>query len=351
MTRSRRKDTVTLQSGKIPHDLLDSLLARYTSVDERVIEGPATGIDATLLRFSGDVLFAKTDPVTFVTENMGHYVVNVNANDLAAMGGEPRWFMATLLFPAGATDPDQVESVFSGIRKACDELSVAFCGGHTEVTSAVTRAVAGGTMLGLAMANRTFQASLARAGDCIVLTSGVAVEGTSIIAREKSQEVSTQWGEDFLARCTGYLRDPGISVLPPARAACRVDGVHAMHDPTEGGLATALHELADASGTGFIVRRDSIPIFRETSKLCARYGMDPLGLIASGALLIAVEEEHLGELEDELEAAGSHPAVIGRLLDEPGVRKIVTLDVESNLERFESDEILKLWNEPGRAPR
>jgi hydrogenase maturation factor len=331
-----------LPNGKLPHDFLDELLKRYTITDESVVEGPATGIDSALLRSERQLIFVKTDPVTFVTEDLGSYIVNINANDLAAMGGEPRWFLVTLLFPAGVTTRGEVETAFSGIHEACDELSVAFCGGHTEITDAVTRVVASGTMLGESMTDRTFPVSYARANDSLILTKGIAVEGTSIIAREKRQEVFEKWGWEFLAGCIDFLKNPGISVLPEARAASRVHGVHAMHDLTEGGLSAALHELADASGNGFVVETESIHIFRETDALCKKYGIDPLGLIASGSLLIAVEGEHEGELLETISSEGIRANVIGKLVDNSTWRKITTVEGEVDLKRYESDEILKL---------
>ncbi len=331
-----------LPNGKLPHDFLEELLKRYTITDDSVIEGPATGVDAALLRSERQLLFAKTDPVTFVTEDLGNYIVNINANDLAAMGGEPRWFLVTLLFPAGVTTRGEVETAFSGIHEACRELSVAFCGGHTEITDAVTRIVASGTMLGESMTDRTFPVSFARANDSIVMTKGIAIEGTSIIARERRQEVFEKWGWEFLAGCVDFLKNPGISVLPEARAASRVQGVHAMHDLTEGGLSAALHELADASGNGFVVDRESIHVFRETGALCAKYGIDPLGLIASGSLLIAVDGDNERELVDAISSKGIRADVIGKLVDNGRWRKITTEDGEVDLKRYERDEILKL---------
>lgn len=331
-----------LPAGKLSHELLDSLLKRYTSADRSVAAGAATGIDAAILRHSGPLLFAKTDPVTLVTMDLGYYVVNINANDIASMGGKPKWFMVTLLFPADGTNRRIVESVFSGIREACDALRVSFCGGHTELTDAVTRVVAVGAMLGPAMTKRTFQTSRAMAGDVLVLTKGIAIEGSSIIARERRGEVLEMWGEDFWARCMGFLRDPGIGVVPEARIAARIPGVHAMHDPTEGGLATALHELADAAGVGFIIRRDKIPVLPETDLLCRRYGINPLGLIASGALLVAVGVRQAERLVAALSKGGVKSAVIGRLVEDPRQRSIVIRGRRYRLRRFDRDEILKV---------
>ncbi len=329
-----------LPSGKLSHGFLEELLKQYTSTDESVLEGPGTGIDATLLRTEGPLLIAKADPVTFVTEDLGYYIVHINTNDLAAMGGEPKWFLVTLLFPDGSTVSREVETVFREIRRACDELSVSFCGGHTEITDAVTRIVAAGTMLGRPMTDRTFQASLALPGDSIVMTKGVAVEGTSIIARVRHRDVRTEWGDDFLERCRGFIRDPGISVLTEARIASRVEGVHAMHDPTEGGLSTALHELADASGSGFVVDRDSIHLFPETRLLSERFAIDPLGLIASGSLLISVDSGVGTELVRTLEGNGIMAAVIGKMHEDPARRSIVFEGKEIPLKRFDRDEIL-----------
>jgi hydrogenase maturation factor len=338
----KRKMSDVMRSGKLPHDFLEELLETYTSADASVVSGPAVGIDATILRPDRDLLFAKTDPVTFVTDDLGYYVVNINANDLAAIGGEPKWFLVTLLFPSAVTDRREIESVFKGIREACDQLSVSFCGGHTEVTDAVKQVVASGTMLGQSMAGRTFQASLADIGDSIVMTKGVAVEGTSIIARERRREITDEWGEDFVARCRDYLVNPGISVLPEARIAVSVPGVHAMHDPTEGGVATALHELADASDTDLDIDGDSIRIFPETRVLSKRYGIEPLGLIASGSLLIAVDPESANELVKALSADGIEAGIIGRLVDNRGQRRITTAGVETDLKRYDMDEILKV---------
>jgi len=334
--------TNRLPPGKLPHDFLDSLLRRYTTGDDTVLAMPGTGIDATILRTGADLLFAKTDPVTFVTEDAGLYLVNVNANDLAAMGGEPAWFLATLLFPADSTTRGEVETLFAGIHDACAEIGVSFCGGHTEITGAVTRPVAAGTMLGRPMTDRTFAARSARADDVIVMTKGAGIEGTSIIARERRQEVFEAHGWEFVARCLDFVRTPGLSVLPEARAAAGVVGVHAMHDPTEGGVATALHEMADAAGTGVRIDAGAVPVFPETRALCGQFGLDPLGLIASGALLIAVDPEGEGELRAALDRGGIAAATIGRLLGDPRRRRMVADGIERELGRFDRDEILKI---------
>ena len=106
-----------------------------------------------------------------------------------------------------------------------------------------------GTMLGEVAKERLVTTSGARPGDALLLTKGIPLEGTSIIARARGAELAARgYSESLLARARGYLGR--LSVVPEALLAVELAPVHAMHDPTEGGLATALWELADAAGVG-----------------------------------------------------------------------------------------------------
>ena len=129
-----------LPIGKLPSDLLESLLTRYASHDERVVLGPGVGEDAAVIDMGERYLVAKTDPITFATEDIGWYAVNVNANDVACCGATPRWFLATVLLPEGCT-AQRVETIFDQIATACGELDIALCGGHTEITYGLERPI------------------------------------------------------------------------------------------------------------------------------------------------------------------------------------------------------------------
>jgi hydrogenase expression/formation protein HypE len=142
----------------------------------------------------------------------------------------------------------------------------------------------------------------------------VAIEGTSILAREKSQRPQGRVGADLLARAARLLIAPGISVMSAALAAATVGGVvHAMHDPTEGGLATGLFELMVPAGLGLRVIREHIPVFPETDRICSALALDPLKLIASGALLIAVASDRADSVLTAVESAGVPVAMIGEV--------------------------------------
>ena len=119
--------------GKLPIDLLTRLLSDIDVRDPRVVLGARTGEDAALIDMGDRYLVAKTDPITFATDLIGWYLVQVNANDLAVMGATPRWLMATLLLPEGTTEA-QTETIFAQLLEACDSLGITLIGGHTEIT-------------------------------------------------------------------------------------------------------------------------------------------------------------------------------------------------------------------------
>jgi hydrogenase maturation factor len=180
-------------------------------------------------------------------------------------------------------------------------------------------------------------------GDTVLLTKGVAVEGTAIIAREREDELRSRFTDEFLERCKGFLRVPGISVVHEAQLAVGAGPVHAMHDPTEGGVATGLWELALASGVGLEVDLARIPVYEETRQLCQVYGLDPLGVIASGALLIAVPETGVTPVCGALAGAGIAVAPIARAVPADCGLVMRTPDGVLPLPRYDQDEIARLF--------
>lgn len=335
-----------LPLGKLPAEDLADLLNRYAHVGERVVVGPGIGVDATAIEFGDRVLVAKTDPITFATDEIGWYAVNVNANDIACLGAIPRWFLATLLLPAGLTDRSLAEGIFAQLSAACRELGVSLCGGHTEITYGLERPIVVGQMLGEVTRDDLVLPGGAQVGDVVVLTKGIAVEATAIIARERGADLAGRFPEEFLTRCRDFLHQPGISVVRDAQVATGCTRVHAMHDPTEGGLATGLWELAEAAGVGLLVDQKQIVVLPETAALCAEFGLDPLGVIASGALLVVVAPEDGERVVAGLQEAGIAASIIGRVV-EPGEGVLLKISHRfGNLRevpRFPRDEIARLF--------
>ena len=330
-----------MQPGKLPLDLLSRLLDEIDVRDPRVVLGARAGEDAALIDFGDRYLVAKTDPITFATDLIGWYMVQVNANDIAVMGGTPRWLMTTLLLPEGTTDSD-VERIFSQIREACDALDIALIGGHTEITYDLPRPIAVGAMLGEVPKERAVLTSGARPGDSLVITKGVAVEGTSILAREAADDLLERGViQDTIDRAKDLLFNPGISVVPEATIACDTVDVHAMHDPTEGGLSGGLAEMAAAANVGLTIDMDAIPVLPECREICDALGLDPFGLIASGSLLAAVPGSGVPNLVRALSREGISATEIGTVTEAADGLKVRCGDDVRDLPTFPRDELAR----------
>ncbi len=330
-------------AGKLPSEILHHLLQTHRQQRDDLLVGPDIGIDAAAVRVGDRIVIAKADPITFTADQMGWYAVHVNANDVACMGAEPKWFLAVLLLPERSTTQEVVEHLFRDIANACREVGATLIGGHTEITPGLDRPLIAGFMLG-----ETREAGLLRLSHCepedrLVLANGIAIEATAIIAREFADELRDSYDEDFLNRCQNFIFRPGISVLKAAREARRAVQPRAMHDPTEGGLATALHEIADATGYGIEVYEEHIPVLPEAKVLCDQYDLDLLGVISSGALIIVTGPEEAAPLVKHLHSRGIRAAEIGKLVANPERRVLIHGNEESALPRFDQDEIVKLF--------
>ncbi|MBI5048286.1 MAG: hydrogenase expression/formation protein [Deltaproteobacteria bacterium] len=332
-----------LPVGKLPLNILKRFLKKYSILDKSIIVGPDIGLDAAVIEFGNKYLLAKTDPITFVSEDIGLYTININANDIAVMGGLPRWFLAAVLMPEGKASEKMAEEIFSQLSNACKKQNISFCGGHTEITSGIDRPIVIGQMLGEVAKDKLVTARGAKVDDAIILTKGIAIEATSIMVREKEQELAKKFGMAFVNRCKNFIRCPGIGILKDSHIAAKFAKIHAMHDPTEGGISTGLHELAIASKAGIVMEKDKVPVFSECQRLCSYFGIDPLGAIASGALLIAVSERDSKKVISGLKKNGIKASIIGRIVDRKQGVKIRENGKLKSLRIFERDEITKIF--------
>jgi hydrogenase maturation factor len=331
-----------LPAGKLPNDLLKEFLGEFAFDDPALLIRPGVGEDIAAVDVSPEeVLVLKSDPITFATDAIGRYAVLVNANDIATAGAVPRWLLTTLLFPVGTT-PSFMWSVIGELRESCRQWGITLCGGHTEITDAVRRPVVCGTMAGSVRRRDLIDKREMRPGDRVLLTKGAAVEGTAIIARELGARLrrlglsaeQIRSGRSFLER---------ISIIPEARLAARCPGTSAMHDVTEGGIATALEELGAAGGCRLRVDLDRIPVFPETRALCRLLDLNPLGLIGSGSLLICCRPAHAGRLEADLMRAGIQVARIGEVAGKGAGVQGFKRGRPARWPRFAVDEIARLF--------
>jgi hydrogenase expression/formation protein HypE len=331
-----------LPNGKFPSDLLGDYCSALPWTDTRILVRPGIGEDSAAIDVTGlEVLVVTSDPITFVTDAIGTYTVLVNANDVATAGAEPRWLLTTLLFPPGTT-ASQVRQVLADLQQASARWGITLCGGHTEITDAVTRPVVTGTLCGSVARHDLVDKGRMRPGDRILITKGVAVEGTAIIAKEFHRRLQTLGlPPEAIARCQGF-RDQ-ISILAEARVARSYAAVRAMHDVTEGGVATALHELSIAGVHRLRIHLDRIPVLPETRRICDLLGIDPLGLIGSGSLLICCGAEAADELQGELATQGIAVSDIGVVLDHGEGVEAWQGAVRAVWPEFEVDEITRLF--------
>ena len=330
-----------LAPGKLPNDLLAGFLGGLAGGDPALVVPPAVGEDVAAFDLAGaELLVAHGDPITLGGADVGAAAVLVNVNDIAAAGAEPRWLLATVLLPAGTT-PSEAQALLGGLAEAAARAGVTLAGGHTEITAAVTRPVVSLTALGTVARAELKDKRSARTGDRVLLTKALAMEGTALLAEELGDRLlALGMGAEELAACRALQER--TSVLPEARLAREVAGVRAMHDVTEGGLATALRELAAATGRGVRVHRDRVPVAPETARVCALLGADPLGLIASGSLLICCDPAGAAALAGALEAAGIPAADIGELTEEGAGVVALERDLPAPWPEFATDEAARL---------
>jgi hydrogenase maturation factor len=332
---------IPLSPGKLPNELLKELLDEFAFEDPALLITPGVGEDIAAVDVSADeVLVLKSDPITFATDAIGQYAVLVNANDIATAGAAPRWLLTTLLFPVGST-PSVIWGVVRELREFCRKWGITLCGGHTEITDAVSRPVICGMMAGSVRKRDLIDKRRMRPGDRLLMTKAAALEGTALIAREFGPRLRAL-GLSTSAIHSGRAFLEQISIIPEANRAARCPGTSAMHDVTEGGVATALEELSVAGGCRLRVSLDRIPVFPETRRICRLLGVHPLGLIGSGSLLICCRPKYALWLEEDLRRTGVQVTCIGEVGEKGAGVQGFRGGRPARWPRFEVDEMARL---------
>jgi hydrogenase expression/formation protein HypE len=306
-----------LPVGKLSAVLMQRLLDHVGPLPPEVVVGPAVGEDACAIEVEAGVLVAASDPITLSGADIGRAVITINANDIAVTGVRPRWFLATVLLPVGTTE-SEVERLFGDMRGTLSALGAVLVGGHTEVTNVVSNPVVVGHMLGMAQAGRIVTTSGVRPGDAIVQVGKVPIEGAAVLALEHAAALASA-PRTSVEAAAAAMDDPGISVVEAAIAAAEL-GATAMHDPTEGGLAAALWELASAARLALRIDRDRIDWFAPGLDVCRAAGADPWATLASGMLLAAFPQPGAGDAVQRLNARGYDAVIIGLAERGEGVR-------------------------------
>jgi HAD superfamily hydrolase (TIGR01509 family) len=325
--------TDRLPPGKVPWDLVADTL-RFELPPE-VVLGPAVGEDAAIVEIGGELWAVATDPISFTAADAGRLAVEVNANDVAVRGARPTFFLAVVLISPGEATRERAREILGQIQTTCSRLGVTVIGGHTEVAPGLPHSMVVGTMLG-PVVDRPLTTGGLRAGDWIGMTRSAGLEGSSILIAEFGPRLRELHGERAVRACEEIREAGRLSVVAEALGAAAVPAVSALHDVTEGGVGEALHEMSRASGLAIELHRENVPVLDGTSFICSELGIDPLGLIGSGSLLVGCSAEGRSELETALADEGVSLAWIGRAAGAGS-------DRGSELPRFPTDEILKAF--------
>ncbi len=313
-----------LPPGKIPINILKEVVFKNLGAPRsEVLLGPAAGVDGAILDVGSKNAIVSMDPITGAVERIGWEAININANDVATFGVEPAFFFSCLLLPEIA-DSKIVEAISAQINNAAKDLGIAIVGGHCESTPGLANPIVVGCIMGLTEKGKYVTPAGTKSGDKLILTKSAGIEGTAILAADREEQLKQVFATTLLDSAKSFYSQ--ISVVKDALTAYKAGGVHAMHDPTEGGILNGIHEMADSANLGVRVLEDKITIEPETAKICRYFEIDPLQLISSGALLIAAETQATTTIIDALSREHIYADVIGEFNPNPNKRILMHKD-------------------------
>ncbi|HZY93470.1 MAG TPA: AIR synthase family protein [Candidatus Bathyarchaeia archaeon] len=335
MAKSDRK---SFHVGKIPPDALKRLVYPHTGKkNRRLIFGPGIGVDSAAVRENKHAIVFKTDPVTGTASHIGSHSIHINANDIATTGAKPVWFLCTILLPPG-TQQSKLKQIMLEMDQTSRELGITIIGGHCEATKGLDRPMIIGFMIGEA-GHRLLSSRDAKVGDRILLTKTAGLEGSAIIAWDHKDQLRNL-DRRLLDRARKFAKQ--LSIVKEALPLSKIRGIHALHDPTEGGVLNGLWELAEASGLGIRVSPDNIPVEDETIQICHALGLDPLKLMSSGTLLVAVAPRSVKQAKAVLKRIGVRVSDVGLMLPRSKGRYIIGNKGKRTLSPIIQDELYRL---------
>ncbi len=330
-------EVIFLEIGKLKASDLEKLI--FKNIKHRrseILTDPKIGGDCAVLDFGDKVAYISSDPITGATEELGKLAVNINCNDIATAGIEPVGLMLTILAPEG-TKAEDIERVVADAHAECEKLNVSIMGGHTEITKVVNRMVVSVTAIGIGKKDEYTKRGKVKPGDCLILTKGAGIEGTGIIAYEKSEEIRKNLGEQTLKDAKNMLDK--ISVVREGIIASPY--VKGMHDVTEGGILGAVWEVSEFYGLGSEIYREKIEIADCTRAICDHFNINPLKLISSGSMLLTADPLKGSEIVEILKSEGIESQIIGKFIKDNS-KSIISGNFVEEISEPESDELYKV---------
>ena len=325
-----------MEIGKVPNSILEKIILNKLSKQRsEVLLSPGIGEDCAAVDFGEYACVLSCDPITGTAMKIGRLAVHISCNDIASCGVEPIGLLVTIMCPPG-TSEQELETIMDQLTHTASEIHVDILGGHTEITAAVNRFIITCTAVGRCLKEKLIATSGAHDGDDLVLTKHAGLEGASILAHEKEEELTGALGMEAVNEAKAFMKS--LSVVKDGLEAVRF-GVHAMHDVTEGGVLGAVWEICEASGKGASVLAGNIPVAFATERICEYYNINPYKLMSSGCMLISADD---GDgLVKHLQKQGIAAAVIGKL-DDTGEKVMISGRGRELITAPEADELFKI---------
>ena len=332
-----------LPLGKLPAQLLEKVLSQIPIKDNAVFLGPGTGLDCAVIDIGDQYMVVKSDPISLTADNIGMYAVDINVNDISTTGAYPKWMMVTLLLPENKTTQTTIENIFNQLIQRSQKFGITIIGGHTEITKGISNSILSATLIGLVDKDKLITPKGVQIGDKLFITKEIPIETISILANDFSDTLEPHLSKDELALAKSYLTQPGISIYQEASLLRNGYGVTAMHDPTEGGISSALWELSTASNKILHIDQNKIPISKLSRKICNLFDINPLNSISSGSLLFTAPPEKTNEIIDDLAQINIRATEIGFVYSTGvGVYQIEE-NIKELVPRPDRDEITKIF--------
>jgi len=328
--------------SKFSLDVLERCVFPFVESDDPdVILGAAFGEDVALTWVGGDVLISHVDPIVGAIGNIGWLAVHVACNDIATSGAPPRWILLLVLVPT-VDDEDLLEQIMRDANRAAKEVSASIIGGHTGYSSGLSRSLVAVTALGTASGRNLVRTSGAQIGDHVLVTKGIAIDGTGILAQDFA-DVAQMYGLSNQDLEEAHRLMDEVSVVPEALVLAE-QGATAMHDVTRGGLLETLLEISHLSGVGIEVDASRLPIPPVVARFAQAFKFDPLRMISSGTLATTVPPDRLADVTGALTRMGVRSADVGRVTDGVGVRLLCKGEtIHYHQIRCEEDELARMW--------
>lgn len=299
-----------MKVGKLSNEMLKSLVIDSIKFQrEEVVLRSNIGEDCSAIDFGDNVCLLSTDPITGAASEVGSLAIHISCNDIASNGAEPIGILLTILAPESTTE-EELKMIMVQANEEAEKLNVEIIGGHTEITNAVNRIVVSSTAVAIQEKSKMFSNHEIQIGDLILMTKTAGIEGTGIIAYEKTEELKSVLSDEEIKGSKKMLRS--ISVVPEGIISGKV-GVTSMHDVTEGGVLGAIWELCEGVNMGAIIRNSDINVHPLTSKICDFYKINPLRLISSGTMIMTVTPSKAEELIKKLKEDNIEVSNIGEI--------------------------------------